>query len=338
LVSDAFGAAKGGTLFLDEAPSLVDDGDSRNPSSSSGRGGSGRDAFARDAVATLLTEVENNRTSVMVVLAGYATPMERLLDADPGLRRRFPSFLNLPDYTPTELAAIAEKVRSMSPYMTCVCVCVLCALCACVLACILKKCEGIRLPFAPDFICTSSAFSIYLDPPFSCSIFFRLKAARERFSLTLGPGVQAALALSFTPDDGASFNGKRSGFGGAGGKNHGDGGGDGAGEVAWLGKYASEVKHANASLPLRLVEHALSAMAERVVEEAEEEEEEMMAAVMVERAGQGEAPSAQQGEDGLVVVAGSDGVYDLGATAAASAAAEEDLTTLHLVDFGLIGS
>ena len=35
-------------------------------------------------VRTLLTEVENNRTSVMVVLAGYKDKMQRLMRMDPG--------------------------------------------------------------------------------------------------------------------------------------------------------------------------------------------------------------------------------------------------------------
>ena len=39
----------------------------------------------------------------MVILAGYAKPMNLLLDADPGLRRRFPNKLALPDYNPSEL-------------------------------------------------------------------------------------------------------------------------------------------------------------------------------------------------------------------------------------------
>ena len=98
-VTEAFDAAHGGTLFLDEAYAL-----------NSGNGGRGRDCFASDAIATLLTECENRRTSVMVILAGYEEPMQQLLDSDPGLRRRFPSSLNLPDYSPKELGVIADKV------------------------------------------------------------------------------------------------------------------------------------------------------------------------------------------------------------------------------------
>ena len=67
-VLNAVAAAKGGTLFLDEFPALA--------ASCGGGGGGGRDSFANDAVRTLLTEVENNRSSVCVILAGYASPMQ----------------------------------------------------------------------------------------------------------------------------------------------------------------------------------------------------------------------------------------------------------------------
>ena len=97
-VLNAIAAAKGGTLFLDEFPALA--------STSSSLSGSARDSFANDAVRTLLTEIENNRCGICVILAGYAKPMETALDADPGLRRRFPHRLHLPDYKPEVLAKI----------------------------------------------------------------------------------------------------------------------------------------------------------------------------------------------------------------------------------------
>jgi len=61
-VKRAIREANGGCLFIDEAYALSDGG--QGP-------GEGGDAFAKDAIRTLLTEVENNRTNVMVVLAGY---------------------------------------------------------------------------------------------------------------------------------------------------------------------------------------------------------------------------------------------------------------------------
>ena len=70
--------------------------------------GEGGDAFAKDAIRTLLTEVENNRTKCMVVLAGYKEKMDRLMRQDEGLARRFPLRLHLPDYTAQELALVCE--------------------------------------------------------------------------------------------------------------------------------------------------------------------------------------------------------------------------------------
>ena len=91
----------GGCLFLDEAYALMD--------SSAGIGGGG-DAFSQEALRTLLTEVENHRTNLMVVLAGYKEKMGRLMRAEEGLSRRFPQRLHLDDYSPAELAAICEMV------------------------------------------------------------------------------------------------------------------------------------------------------------------------------------------------------------------------------------
>ena len=92
-VKAAFADAMGGCLFLDEAYALA---------------GSDGDSFSGEAVRTLLTEVENNRTRLMVVLAGYKDKMGVLMRADPGMPRRFPSTLDLPDYTPEQVASICE--------------------------------------------------------------------------------------------------------------------------------------------------------------------------------------------------------------------------------------
>ena len=54
-------AALGGCLFLDEAYAL----------SGGGKDGDRGDSFSDEALRTLLTEVENNRNSLCVVLAGY---------------------------------------------------------------------------------------------------------------------------------------------------------------------------------------------------------------------------------------------------------------------------
>jgi hypothetical protein len=56
----------------------------------------------------LLTEVENHRTDLLVILAGYKDKMEVLIGADPGLKRRFGTQLHLEDYSGVELAQMAE--------------------------------------------------------------------------------------------------------------------------------------------------------------------------------------------------------------------------------------
>ena len=95
VVKEAVADAMGGTLFVDEAYALVS------------RGG---DHFSMETIRTLLTEVENNRTSMFVVLAGYKAEMDDLMASDPGLPRRFAQRLHLEDYTPREIAEICAKV------------------------------------------------------------------------------------------------------------------------------------------------------------------------------------------------------------------------------------
>lgn len=96
-VIKTFRSALGGAIFLDEAYALC-----------SPKGG--KDTFGDEAVRTLLTEIENHRSEVLVIIAGYKEKMGHLLAQDPGLSRRFPLRLDLPDYTSEELANIVVKV------------------------------------------------------------------------------------------------------------------------------------------------------------------------------------------------------------------------------------
>merc|ERR1719424_1227409 len=88
-----FRMAVGGCLFLDEAYSLANG-----------------DKFSNEAIRMLLTEVENHRTEVLVVLAGYEDKMADFFRADPGLARRFPHALRLPDYAAADIARITRSV------------------------------------------------------------------------------------------------------------------------------------------------------------------------------------------------------------------------------------
>ena len=100
-VQEAVRQAMGGCLFLDEAYALVDTG-----AAATGH----TDPFSQDAIRTLLTEVENNRGNLMVVLAGYKDKIQRLMRADPGLPSRFPKSLHLSDYSAAELAQVCTLV------------------------------------------------------------------------------------------------------------------------------------------------------------------------------------------------------------------------------------
>lgn len=84
--------AQGGLLFIDEAYSLA-------------RGGE-RD-FGKESIDTLVRAMEDQRDSLVVILAGYPGPMVNFLEANPGLRSRFPVIVDFPDYSDIELYKIA---------------------------------------------------------------------------------------------------------------------------------------------------------------------------------------------------------------------------------------
>ena len=83
--------AMGGVLFIDEAYSLVNGRD---------------DPFGREAVDTLLQEMENHRAGFMVILAGYTREMDQFLSTNPGLRSRVATQLPFDDYGQEQLLSI----------------------------------------------------------------------------------------------------------------------------------------------------------------------------------------------------------------------------------------
>ena len=91
-----------GVLFIDEAYSLISD--------------EGRDAYGHEAVQALLKRMEDDRERLVVILAGYTGPMERLLHSNPGLSSRFSRRLNFPDYSPAELGRIFESMCNKNDY------------------------------------------------------------------------------------------------------------------------------------------------------------------------------------------------------------------------------
>lgn len=93
--------AYGGVLFIDEAYELAN-GDKKD--------------FGKEAIATLLTEMENRRKDFIVVFAGYTDEMEELLNTNSGLKSRITDIIEFPDYTEKELCAIATKIAAESKY------------------------------------------------------------------------------------------------------------------------------------------------------------------------------------------------------------------------------
>jgi len=93
--------AMGGVLFVDEAYSLA-------------RGG--EKDFGKEATDVLVKAMEDRRTEFVLILAGYGGEMERFLRSNPGLRSRFPTHLDFPDYTEAELLRIAESMLAARQY------------------------------------------------------------------------------------------------------------------------------------------------------------------------------------------------------------------------------
>ncbi|MBR6958306.1 MAG: AAA family ATPase [Erysipelotrichaceae bacterium] len=90
-VKEVIRKALGGILFIDEAYSLVMNSN---------------DSFGIEAVNTLVSEIENNRDNLAVILAGYTREMEEFLNSNPGLRSRLSKIIEFPDYTLDELMQI----------------------------------------------------------------------------------------------------------------------------------------------------------------------------------------------------------------------------------------
>lgn len=97
--------ALGGVLFIDEAYTLVNKDNEKD--------------FGPEAVATLLTFMENNRGQVAVVVAGYPAEMTRFLDGNPGLRSRFDLTVDFPDYDGADLEQIFLGLVSSNGYTMC---------------------------------------------------------------------------------------------------------------------------------------------------------------------------------------------------------------------------
>ncbi|MBQ6043346.1 MAG: AAA family ATPase [Clostridia bacterium] len=85
--------AYGSVLFIDEAYALYDGSRSSND-------------YGREALTTLISEMENHRDDMLVIMAGYTDDMETLMQGNAGLRSRMPFMIEFPNYTRTQLYEI----------------------------------------------------------------------------------------------------------------------------------------------------------------------------------------------------------------------------------------
>ncbi len=86
--------AYGSVMFIDEAYSLY-----------SGEGRSTVD-YGKEAIDTLIAEMENHRSDLVVIMAGYPDDMETLMKANAGLESRMPFVIEFPNYTREQLLQI----------------------------------------------------------------------------------------------------------------------------------------------------------------------------------------------------------------------------------------
>jgi len=88
--------ARGGAVFFDEMHNLHESGYATG------------DAYGNAIINTLLLYMENHRDELVVFGAGYAKAMDKMLEVNQGLRRRFSTVIEFFSYNPKELVALTQ--------------------------------------------------------------------------------------------------------------------------------------------------------------------------------------------------------------------------------------
>lgn len=94
--------AMGGVLFIDEAYYLYRPENDRD--------------YGQESIEILLQVMETQRDDLVVILAGYDDRMEKFYQSNPGFRSRIAHHIDFPDYSESELLAIAELMLSERNY------------------------------------------------------------------------------------------------------------------------------------------------------------------------------------------------------------------------------
>lgn len=95
--------AKGGVLFIDEAYSITENEHS--------------DSYGRECLTELTKALEDYRDDLVVIVAGYTEPMNNFFESNPGLKSRFNTFIEFPDYEASELESILYTMCKKNDYI-----------------------------------------------------------------------------------------------------------------------------------------------------------------------------------------------------------------------------
>lgn len=95
--------AKGGVLFIDEAYSITENEHS--------------DSYGRECLTELTKALEDYRNDLVVIVAGYTEPMKKFFESNPGLKSRFNTFIEFPDYDVEELEKILDAMCVENDYI-----------------------------------------------------------------------------------------------------------------------------------------------------------------------------------------------------------------------------
>ena len=100
---DVVKRAMGGVLFIDEAYHLHRPENERD--------------YGQEAVEILLQVMENQRSDLVVIFAGYKDRMAAFFDSNPGMASRVAHHIDFPDYSDDELFQIAGLMLSRMQYV-----------------------------------------------------------------------------------------------------------------------------------------------------------------------------------------------------------------------------